>query len=151
MGLPLSGWTVRPTTTKAISMFDGYLLHGRPLTVRRRTSDLQQDRATNEVIPNNPWDEFVKLTKQYTDSGVLQTEEVDYKLHMSQDLTEARNAVLAGRDDWHELLKYALRTRQGHPIAWTLLSDFNKWCPDHSQEALSALQVLWSRNDTVGS
>ena len=132
---------------KAIGMFNGYSLHGREITVKRRYSDSQQDEATNEVIPSNPWDDFVKLTKQYIDFGVLQTEEVDYKLLMSEDLTEARNAVLAGRDDWYELLKYALRTRQGHPIAWTLLSDFNNWCADHSQEALSALQVLWSRND----
>ena len=133
---------------KAISIFEGYLLHGRQITVRRRISDFQQDKATNEVIPNDPWDEFVKLAKEYGDSGVLQTEEVDYKLQMSKDLAHARSAVLAGTDDWHDRLKYALRTRPGHPIAWTLLSDFNNWCADHSQEALSALQVLWSIDDT---
>ena len=133
---------------KAISMFNGYSLHGREITVKRRTSDFQQDEATNEIIPSNPWDGFVKLAKEYKDSGVLQTEEVDYKLHMSEDLAVARNAVLAGTDDWHDRLKYALRTRTGHPIAWTLLSDFNKWCTDHSEEALSALQVLWSKDDT---
>ena len=67
---------------------------------------------------------------------------------MNEDLTVARNAVLAGRGDWHDLLKYALRSRTGHPVAWPLLSDFNKWCVDYSEEALSALQVLWAQDDT---
>ena len=87
------------------------------------------------------WDEFIKGAKEYVGSGRLHTEEIDYKLQMNEDLTVARNAVLAGRGDWHDLLKYALRFRTGHPVAWTLLSDFNKWCADNSEEALSALQV----------
>ena len=94
------------------------------------------------------WDEFIKGAKEYVGSGRLQTEEIDYKLQMNEDLTVARNAVLAGRGDWHDRLKYALRSRTGHPVAWTLLSDFNKWRADNSEEALSALQVLWAQDDT---
>ena len=93
------------------------------------------------------WDEFIRRAREYVGSGRLQTEEIDYKLQMNKDLAVARNAVLAGTGDWHDLLKYALRSRSGHPIAWTLLSDFNKWCLDHSEEALSALQTLWSQGD----
>ena len=57
------------------------------------------------------------------------------------------NAVLASASHWNDLLKHALRTRVGHPIAWTLLSDFNTWCGEHLEEALGALQALWAEDD----
>ena len=91
----------------------------------------------------NPWDEFVRQAQRYVDSGTLEADELDYKREMAQDLSTARDAVLAGESNWHDLLKRALRSRPGHPIAWQLLDDFNRWCTEHPVDALRALQLLW--------
>ena len=93
------------------------------------------------------WDEFVGRAKSYVDSGRLESEEIGYKLEIGEDLGAARNAVLAGADDWQDVLKRALRTRQSHPIARQLLSDFNRWSADYPEQALSVLQALWPQGD----
>ncbi len=95
------------------------------------------------------WDVFVGSAKSYVDSGRLDPEEIKYKLEMGQDLALARGAVLDQTDGWQDVLKHALRTRTGHPIAWQLLSDFNRWSADYSEEARSALRKLWSPDDST--
>ena len=96
---------------------------------------------------NDPWDEFVGRAKKYVESGRLEIEEIGYKLEMGRDLASARNAVVSRAEDWPEVLKRALKTRPGHPIAWQLQSDFTRWCADYSEQALSALEALWSLDD----
>ena len=93
------------------------------------------------------WDKFVRSAQRYFDSGQLETDEIAYKREMSKDLGAARLAVLASAPNWHELLKYALRSRPGHPINWTLVSDLHRWCTEHSEQALAALQALWTESD----
>ena len=96
---------------------------------------------------DNLWDKFVRRAQAYVDTGRLESEEIEYKRQMGGDLVGSRNAVLASASHWNDLLKHALRTRVGHPIAWTLLSDFNRWCGEHPEEALGALQALWAEDD----
>ena len=98
---------------------------------------------------SDPWDDFVGRAKSYVDSGRLESEEIPYKLEIGRDLASARDAVLNHAEDWQDLLKRALRAREGHPIAWQLLGDFNRWCADYSEQALRALQKLWSRDDST--
>ena len=91
----------------------------------------------------DPWDEFVRQAQQYLDSGRLAEDELNYKLEIAAGLETARNGVLAGESNWHDLLKHALRSRPGHPVDYRLLADFNTWCSDHSENALQALRLLW--------
>ena len=91
----------------------------------------------------DPWDEFVHRAQQYLASGRLAEDELNHKLEIAAHLRTARDAVLAGESNWHDLLRRALRARPGHPIHFTLLDDFNKWCSDHSENALQALRLLW--------
>ncbi len=95
------------------------------------------------------WDEFVERAKSYVDSGRLEPEEIGYKLEIGEDLSAARNAVLARADDWQDVLKRALRARGGHPQTWRLLNDFNRWSADYPEEALSTLEALWSLDDST--
>ncbi|MCY4108715.1 MAG: AAA family ATPase [Chloroflexi bacterium] len=95
------------------------------------------------------WDEFVGRAKSYVGSGRLDPEEINYKLDMGQDLAFARNAVLDQTDGWQDQLKHALRSREGHPIDFRPLSDFNQWIADYPEEALSALEALWSTDDST--
>ena len=94
----------------------------------------------------DPWDEFVHRAQQYLDTGKLGEDELGFKLEMGAELETARDAVLAGESNWHDLLRRALRARPGHPIHFTLLDDFNKWCSDHPENALQALRLLWQGN-----
>ena len=91
----------------------------------------------------DPWDEFIRQAQQYLDSGRLAEDELNHKLEIAADLETARDAVLAGESNWHDLLKHALRSRPGHPIDYRLLADFNTWCSDHSENAHQALRLLW--------
>ena len=93
------------------------------------------------------WDEYVKHAQEYFDSGRLETEEIAYKREMGEDLAAARRAVLASAANWPDLLRHALRSRQGHPIAWPLLGDFNRWCSAQLEEAREALHALWVDNN----
>ena len=95
------------------------------------------------------WDEFVERAKKYADSGRLEDEEIRYKLEMGKDLAGARNAVFERTGGWQEVLKRALKSRPGHPIAWQLLNDFNQWCANNSDQALGALRALWSQDDST--
>ena len=96
----------------------------------------------------DPWDGLVRQARAYIDSGELEPSELDYKVEMAHDLSLARDAVLAENPDWGELLKTALRSRQGHPIAWQLLDDFNRWCATQATGALTALTSLWDGHTT---
>ena len=95
----------------------------------------------------SPWDDFVRRAKGYFNTGQLEADETGYKREMGRDLRVARDATLGGTPDWHDLLRYALRTRDGHPINWRNLSGFNGWCTEHPEAAISALQTLWAEGD----
>ena len=92
------------------------------------------------------WNEFVRRAKLYVSSGKLEIEENRYKREMAESLAVARAAVLDDDSNWPDLLKHALRGREGHPIAWQLLSDFNQWYSEHPDQARRALQVLWEES-----
>ena len=97
----------------------------------------------------DPWDEYVRRAQAYVASGHLESEEIGYKREMGEDLAAARKAVIASAANWHDLLKHALRSRGGHPIAWQLLNDFNRWCSAHLEEAREALHALWVDDSTL--
>ncbi len=97
------------------------------------------------------WDEYVKRAKAYVDTGKLQSEEIEYKTEIGRKLEAAREAVLAGADDWYTLLKSGLRYGAGNPFSWQLVDDFNRWCAEHPEKALAALQTLWRESSTSAS
>ncbi len=92
------------------------------------------------------WDEFVRRAKAYKHTGRLESQEIDYKRKIGEDLSATRDAVLTGADNWHDLLKDALRPSAIYRdlgISQTYVRDFKNWCSDHPEEALEALQALW--------
>ena len=128
---------------KAISMFDGYSLHGRKITVKRRTSDSLQDNATNESILGNPWDEFVRHAKAIVDSGAMEDEE--YKFGLGRNLETVRQAVLEGASDWVVRVK---RATNNHLAPWQSRVRFNEWFESNPNGALQAMQTFWANDGT---
>ena len=95
---------------------------------------------------SGPWDEYVKRAKAYVDTGELESEEIEYKTEIGRKLAAAREAVLSGADNWSALLKSGLSYSSGNPVAWQLVDDFNRWCAEHPEKALAALQTLWEES-----
>ena len=92
------------------------------------------------------WDDYVKRAKTYVDTGKLESEEIEYKTEIGRKLAEAREAVLAGADGWADLLKHA--HNGANFFNWRSRSSFNGWCAEHRDEALRALQAIWTRDDS---
>ena len=132
---------------KAISMFDGYLLGDRPISVRLDANP-QQDEMTSEAALSQQWNEFVRLAQKYLDSGRLEEEEIEYKLRIGADLQAVREAVLNNADGWGGQLKKALATPGFNLIHNIPLSKFRHWIDDSPQDALKSMQALWVEGDS---
>ena len=90
------------------------------------------------------WDEFIRHAKREVDSGRLEGEQ--YKFDIGDATANAREAVLEGSGDWQTRLNRALKPN--HPISWRALSDFRNWHTQNSEVALSALQAIWTKDDS---
>ena len=91
-----------------------------------------------------PWDRFIRKSQAYVATGRLETEDIDYKLVIGEKLTEAREAVLGGAGDWADLVKRGIVGRLVFSIAQ---AKFRDWIDESPDDALAALQDLWSRDD----
>ena len=92
------------------------------------------------------WGDFVRRAKGYVASGRLESEEIEYKVEIGRKLVTVREAVLARSDGWADLLKRALNPKDANFITWRLAHSLNQWCVGHPDEALRALQVIWSQD-----
>ena len=104
-------------------------------------SDIQVRWGTNF----NPWDDFVRHAQEYVDTGQLESQEIDYKLEIGQQLSSAREAVLAGEEGWASHLEGALPS--GNPLDFRAKSRFCEWVDTSPDESLGALQAIWTRDD----
>ena len=93
-------------------------------------------------IRDEYWDEFVRIARLYVDDGSLSRE--DYKLETAHRLETAREAVLAGDEDWSEKIKSGVA---GNLIFSVQQSRFRNWLDDSAGDALEALKEIWSENE----
>ena len=132
---------------KVIRMFNGYLLGDRPITVKLDSSP-HQDEIISEATLSQPWNEFVRLAQKYLASGRLEEDEIEYKLRIGADLQAVREAVLNNTDGWGGQLKKALATPGFNLIHNIPLSKFRHWIDDSPQDALQAMQAIWTKEDS---
>ena len=90
------------------------------------------------------WDLFVGRAKQYVETGQLEKNEIEYKVEMGHKLAAAREAVLAGTEDWGRLVKGGIAGNLIHPIEQ---SKFRDWIDESPDEVLPALRELWESDD----
>ena len=93
------------------------------------------------------WDDFVNRAKEYISTGCLKVEELDYKMAIGRDLAVARKAVSANAEGWAVLLRKALGGTNNliHNIQ---LAKFRDWVEASPDDALSALQAIWTDSDS---
>ena len=91
------------------------------------------------------WDEFVRQAQAYVDTGKLEEEEIDYKLVIGRKFAKAREAALAGRDNWADLLLE--RGFADNLIFSIQQAKFRDWLGQSPEDALKALKALWAEDD----
>ena len=91
------------------------------------------------------WDEFVRQARAYVDTGNLEKDEIDYKLIIGRKLAKAREAALAGRDDWADLM---LKRGFADNLIFSIQqAKFRDWLGQSPEDALKALKALWAEGD----
>ena len=107
--------------------------------------DTQGDkRAKDSDADRERWNRYLNDVRRYVESGRLDREEVDYKLKTGDALSEARQAVLAGRGNWPDLVKTATKD---NPMAWRQAATLRQWVDDAPEAVLQALRALWTEDD----
>ena len=89
------------------------------------------------------WDEYFESVRRYLATDKLDRDEIAYKLEIGRKLARARDALLAGRTDWFDLLRPAL-SRKFHPIDWRDADLLKKWLNVDREVGREALRTVWS-------
>ena len=93
------------------------------------------------------WDAYIQCAKDWLETGDLEQSEINYKTEIGIELSEARKAVLENADGWANLVKQGVNS--GGLVHFTVKSNFNRWLDENPEDALSALQAFWSREDSA--
>ena len=87
------------------------------------------------------WGEYVRRAREYIDTGKLESQEIEGKVEIGRKLAVARDAVLADADGWSGLVKSGIAGILIHHI---LQSRLRNWIDDSPDDALKALQAMWT-------
>ena len=93
------------------------------------------------------WDQYLDSVRRYIATDRLDSDEIDYKREIGKKLKDARSALLAGKDEWFDLLKQALSGRQGHPMNWRGADNLRNWLDSDRKAGREALRTVWSDGD----
>ena len=121
--------------------------HGRGIHLYDDAIRKQWDPRARPSPNPNLWDDFVRRAREFSNRRNLDSYEVDYKLEIGRKLAEAREAVLDGVDDWGRLVNTGMTSSINNLIHYIQISRFHGWMNESSDDALIALQTLWTRDD----
>ena len=108
--------------------------------------DIRVQWDTSETDNGNLWDEFVRRAREHVDIGRLESE-VPYKVEIGRRLAQARKAVLDGVDEWGRMVNAGMTNSMNNLIHYIQISKFHDWMNESSDDALIALQALWTQDD----
>ena len=72
---------------------------------------------------------------------------VPYKVEIGRRLAQAREAVLGGVDEWGRMVNAGMTNSMNNLIHYIQISKFHGWMNESSDDALIALQALWTQDD----
>jgi 5-methylcytosine-specific restriction enzyme B len=96
-----------------------------------------------------PWDEFLRWGRLFQGWSGFEEDERAYKLRVAEMVRIARQALLAGQDDWTDALRAAFQFKDNNLTRWQAHDAFLKWCADNRYDAEAALRLLWSNSDPL--
>ena len=97
-----------------------------------------------DLSASDPWDAYIRVASDFLYSGRMWDWELKYKYEIGRKLTTAREAVLAGTDDWPVLVK---RGVTGNLIFSIQQAKFKEWINTYPDEALTQLRTIWTRGE----
>ncbi len=131
----------------------GILIEGDPYTgtaTLKHAIDLYRAfRDTNEAdggssAPDRErWARYLQDVRRYLGSGLLDSQEIEYKLAIERQLQEARRAVLEGDEDCLDVVKKAISNNLASTYDKTSLRN---WFREQPEEARAALQAIWAED-----
>ena len=89
------------------------------------------------------WNRYLDNVRRYVETGLLDSQEIDYKRAIERQLQEARRAVLEGDENCLDVVARA--------ISNNLTSTYDKtglrnWFREQPEEAREALRVIWAED-----
>ena len=89
------------------------------------------------------WNRYLEDVRRYVESGLLDSQEVDYKLDIELQLQEARRAVLQGDENCLDLVARAINNNLTSTYDKTGLRN---WFREQPEEAREALRAIWAED-----
>jgi len=129
------------------------------LAIRRRLEekhgagyDYWDIAVRNEWQPAdaNRWDQFVHWAKRFYEFPEFDAHERDYKFVVAEKVQAAREAFLAGADDWQEKLRRSFGSPNNLTFHITH-SKFLSWVASEPDAARQALDAIWDVDDSVSA
>ncbi len=109
--------------------------------------DIRVQWDPSETDNGNLWDGLVRRAREYVDNGRLEIEN-EYKVEIGSKLSEARRAALGSADDWASLVNAGLTNSNNNLIHYIQLAKVHDWINESSDDALIALQLMWTKDDS---
>lgn len=104
-----------------------------------------EEPRVNRWNKNQPkWDAICRWAEMFRALPDFERDERHYKLKAIERVAAARSAVLAGDDDWSDLLKRGFQNPDNNITNWQAHDTFLKWVAKNLAAAKAALAVLWS-------
>ena len=134
-------WRVRPDS--------GTLPWAADALIRFTFHDEDQDIDRFLEYWTKEWNAFVERARMYLDTGMLEEEEVRYKVELATRMAAVRQAVLTEppASDWQSQLTAVIRHENNNLANWRSWEPFSQWLAAHpddsSNSALEALRTLW--------
>ena len=85
-------------------------------------------------------DAYIKKAQIFIRSGQLESEELDYKTEIAEELRQAREAVNAGDSNWPSMMRRALNNNLSH---WLPRAVLTEWFEAETTSAQQAILALW--------
>lgn len=89
------------------------------------------------------WDDYLGEAKRKLDSHKLDQEE-GYKYDLARAVSEAREAMLSGSDNWSELLKGALRHPRNNLVFWRNQNKVVEWIDASTEDVPAMIAEFWA-------
>ena len=100
-------------------------------------------KAAKKAWSTRRWTPYLEEVRRYVESGLLDSEEVDYKLAIERQLREARRAVLARDEKCLDLVAKAISNNLASTYDKTGLRN---WFREQPEEAREALRAIWAKD-----
>ncbi len=102
------------------------------------------EAAQSTMADSDPFDDYLRQAQEkLVDSGALDKQE-GYKGDIVRKLSAAREAVVSDADDWASLVRRGIA---GNLIHRVQQQKFRGWIDRSPNDALQALQAIWTQDD----